>query len=357
MHCPALALLVLDVALSLVACSNDLDALYRRPLPPLPFVPDAERIDKCRACAEANCTPERDACIADAACTALLQCRGICSDPDCLARCGEKTYADRDRFARPDNEIFAAYETCLSERECRSECGWSKNWDCVNGYDWSVEQPTHVPLELELHPFGAVMEAQVSACSECSADECDVIDRTQTDAWGQAVIDVGGVGSTGCSMSFLEMDFGEAQTATLYAGGPQPSSPFQREARWAFDFGQPNQFSGDPRFGDTADPTFTFVLLGAVDCLGVAALGVSFEIEGDYPSAVRFYFTGTVPSADATETTDADIPIGGFVGRPAGDFSVRAKFAGKRVGSRDGVRVREGGQTVVIMFPDTTGGT
>jgi hypothetical protein len=75
------------LAVALCACSNDPKALYADApaLPLLPFLPDEDRIDDCEACAREQCNAERDACIADPDCADLLDCRGKCNNPACLA--------------------------------------------------------------------------------------------------------------------------------------------------------------------------------------------------------------------------------------------------------------------------------
>lgn len=80
------------------ACAYDRDALYEpaagHALPLLPFKPDLERRDACTACATERCTAQREACLADTECVELLDCRGDCSDPACLSRCGSRAFYD-----------------------------------------------------------------------------------------------------------------------------------------------------------------------------------------------------------------------------------------------------------------------
>src|SRR5258705_11081713 len=60
--------------------------------PLLPALPDLEGVEgsrrsNCEACAKDACGNERDACLRSDLCKHMLDCQGVCSDPNCLTRC------------------------------------------------------------------------------------------------------------------------------------------------------------------------------------------------------------------------------------------------------------------------------
>jgi hypothetical protein len=344
------AFLCFVLAGALGACSNDPQALYADPssaLPLVPFLPDDERIEECKACAREKCSAERAACVADRACAGLLDCRGDCDDPACLAGCSEWAHWDPDRVGFPQNEIFDAFERCVALRACGGECGWGKNWGCGGEYSWPApEDPSHLPYELEVHSAndGAGHVAKVLACPliVCTGP----IDEAESDGWGQVELDVGAISK----LEFLRLDFGET-TVDLYG------APVFRRTRAVFR--APTRLVPElvslvlPNALEFADPASTILGLQALDCTGTPASGVSFELVG-VPDARSFYISGAfgAPSITATQTDDSG--RGGFIGLAEGTLGVRVLGPGDEpLASRD-VQVTAGQVTAVLLFPGLT---
>ena len=371
------------LVLACSACSNDIDALFSAgPLPPTPWIPDAKYYAGCAQCARENCSAERDACVADPECAKLLACYGTCSDPACLSKCGPKDGWDQARqqeqgdvsnFGAP--AAFPAYEACVAKDKCGGECNWGKNWDCVGNYDWPPPED-HIPIEFEANTGPGV---QVRVCGTTYPDDCELLAEGQGDGWGGPILDIHHTVDTIIDYFELDVlgreDFEPIKKATLFLGEPVPHSPISRAFQLSFGLPGPRALMVtnpllpellDLVAGDsTGALATTLVYLMAVDCLAVPARGVHFEVVDSPPTAVPFYSLpmGQVSSV-ATETADPDAAgynkgdVGGFIGLPAGFHSVRARLgvSNRRVGSRDGVRVRDREETFVIMFPDTTEG-
>lgn len=346
----ALALLVCGT----VACAYDRDVLYEvaagRASPLLPFVPDAERIDACAACAEQSCASEREACVADPTCAALLDCRRRCSDPACLAKCGERTHWDLERVGFPQDVLFDTYERCVSLLACGGACGWGKNWGCRGRYSWpEAEGPGDLPLALEVRLSDNVGHvARVAACGDhlCSI----VLDEGESDAWGQVELDVGALSR----LEFLRIDFGDAKV-DFYTLPVFRATTIHLAASAQF-VPESAAFLG-PDALEFADPKGAIIAVLTLDCAGAPAPAVQFELIGEAPDKRAFYAAGSgnYPFFTATETSSSG--RGGFVGVPDGTFGLRARsLTGERLASRDTLPAAAGTWTIIGLFPDVTVG-
>lgn len=83
------------------------------------------------------------------------------------------------------------------------------------------------------------------------------------------------------------------------------------------------------------------VLLSALDCMQVGAVGISFESSDADEQSKTFYAVMSLPSATATETASGG--FGGFLNAPAGNF----RIDGKRVS--DGRKI---GEVAVLVRPE-----
>jgi hypothetical protein len=120
------ALPALALAFALAACSNDLESLYRPTTPALPSLPDPDRVAECEACAVEHCAEVRNRCLEIEACSALLTCRGACSDPTCTQRC----VADH-HYSPSYDDLWA----CVLQDSCAEACGSGENFACVDRYE------------------------------------------------------------------------------------------------------------------------------------------------------------------------------------------------------------------------------
>lgn len=85
--------------------------------------------------------------------------------------------------------------------------------------------------------------------------------------------------------------------------------------------------------GAVQDPDRGVVLLGARDCTGAPAPGVTFTVSGSDPAAVPFYSEQGLPSGTAQQTDSAG--YGGLLNAPAGSvtFTATVVETGQRIGS------------------------
>lgn len=85
--------------------------------------------------------------------------------------------------------------------------------------------------------------------------------------------------------------------------------------------------------GAVQEPDRGVVLLGARDCMGAPAPGVTFDVSGSDPGAVTFYSKQGLPSGDAVQTDSAG--YGGLLNAAAGSVTFTATLAetGQRIGS------------------------
>ncbi|HEV8548887.1 MAG TPA: hypothetical protein VGQ57_07665 [Polyangiaceae bacterium] len=85
--------------------------------------------------------------------------------------------------------------------------------------------------------------------------------------------------------------------------------------------------------GATQEPDRGVVLLGARDCTGAPAAGITFAVSGSDPAAIPFYSEQGLPSGTAQQTDSAG--YGGLLNAAAGSVTFTATQAetGRRLGS------------------------
>ena len=165
---------VLLFGLWLAACSNDLDALYGdgvvkdggapaaavKPLPLLPALPDPENVAECTACAKQECAQEREDCLKDDDCRAMLACKGkaFCSNPACQQDCD----------ALPHSAWFQDLWKCVFNDPCAGPCRSGENFACAGHYTWPVADRSKrsFPVTIHFRPeLGVLVGVSVYICS------------------------------------------------------------------------------------------------------------------------------------------------------------------------------------------------
>jgi hypothetical protein len=308
--------------------------------PFLPFVPAPQYLDACTSCAADKCMTEHQACLDDASCKAMLRCRGACSNPVCIARCGSFDlidYADsRDAIAGrrgAENANFADYHRCVSWYGCRAECGAGLNWDCTARYPWP-NYPEHNPLSLQLELLDEVGNG-ASASVTAYIGQGAITQPAHTAGWGQTELKIP---SSASGPAFLQVESDPDALDELrmldYSG------PFFRDTRLSrtvFPVGHPIF----PQSG------FAGVLVVATDCLGFTASGITFELDGT--SSRADYNFGDVSNVENTNKTG----MGLFKDVSAnGTITVRAR-KDEVIVAQQRVELRENWLTSVVLRPLT----
>ncbi|MFI5307315.1 MAG: hypothetical protein ACHQ53_08185, partial [Polyangiales bacterium] len=179
---------------ALCACSNDLNALYARSgtdaggrgeIPPLPALPDTKKRADCETCAKNECAMQRASCLEDDGCTAMLACKGKCSDPACLEACD---------VANAFSIWYRDYQSCVlapAEHggQCSGECGVGENWGCLGQYAFRATSNKRYEVEINfvgnagpdepsrIALFPPLAGATVRACGGATLAACGVTDN------------------------------------------------------------------------------------------------------------------------------------------------------------------------------------
>ena len=299
------------VLCAVAACSNDSAALYAREgdagaapvaLPLLPKTPDARVLKACRVCAASECKDARTSCLKDDACTALLRCKGECSDPACLEHCE----IGNDRSAWYDD-----YSACVFETTCSAACAQGQSFGCLGRYDVRSSQAGSYDVTWHFtsrtdpedparssYSLGPTLQgAKVRACAPTSTD-CSAAGSAQgiatVGAYSRATMTLQGAPFRG----YLEVTGGAYDEQSLVYGWAI-SGPGWREV----GFVGRAYFLGDPGGLDFKAPNHANLLLAANDCLDEPAPGLHFLLSGQPIEEIAY--------AHVDSTFDANGPTSG----------------------------------------------
>lgn len=247
----------------------------RSELPPLPFVPDAAFVKMCGACARVSCSAERAACEADATCRALLRCRGACSNPACLARCGSYEFRDDDAFIATGNfggeqsPLLTKYVTCVGIDECASECNAGRNWECTDdpSYRWPTDadrrdlEAPRLRIEVVNYLTANGVPARVSAIQ--GDGPSGIVDRQQSDLWGQAELQLNPTTVFAGYLEVLSAERGGVRTLIFGA-------PIFRPTQW--------RTFAMPATKTLSEPGRATLVISIHDCVEFKAPRIGFEL-------------------------------------------------------------------------------
>jgi hypothetical protein len=316
--------------------------------PLLPFVPAEEFEDSCTSCVADACSERADACLADAACRAILTCRAGCKDPACQACCGSFTRFGRDLStdlnappAAEESLLFRSHELCVSS--CRIKCGAGLNWECVGKptYRWPSERRgTELRVQLELRVQGsfASLPAEVEAYSENDVP----LARGQTGGWGKIELDLTHRSAFRGYFLITPQAAGYAKTI-VYPGvlarnsrGNALIAPIDEEARYTPDAGRAT------------------AIFGAVDCLGYPAIGVRFELDG---LASETWYAGLDVKLQRNAVATGESGVGGVLPLEPQEspVAVVATYDGRPI-AHTTFLLRSGYVSEVGLFPLSIGG-
>lgn len=324
-------------------CSADLEALYADEdalIALLPARPDDEVAAACGMCAKENCEQERLDCEQDELCSELLACKAPCDNPACLFEC-EAEHAARGEHNNyhtctvdyrcsgdPDcvkecadehqaSKTYDAYRDCVFEEQCRGECATGENWQCLENYSWTpddpgVDGPPRLTVSVKdndslLKPNPGAGGVRVYAC--LVSDLCASGRGVVTNASGIAILEDLPLDEDGAFRGYLQFTRDESADDGI-AEIHDLGRPVYRELTME-EVVMPLSLHLDIIKGRTnveATRDAGQISASVYDCLNAPAPGITFSIPSDR-GGTRFYSN---PSSWTVAKETDETGMGGF---------------------------------------------
>lgn len=241
----------------------------------------------CDDCIRSSCCDVATSCVNDAGCAGTFGCIASCSGPpDCVADCligPERTAA------------VAAFETCIT-KTCNAECKIGRDWSCVQHYAWkpAASEDKTIRYDLTVKNFLSQVAAPGVSVAVC---------QSLGDCAAKAVTDASGVAS-------LEIDVAKDTSWTGYlklSGAGYRTMLVKWSKPLAWDESALTFIVTDSEFAllttqfkVPVDPTKAMLIATALDCKGINAPDIRFELNPKDPGILTSYFQSA--GSDPTKT-------------------------------------------------------
>lgn len=339
--------LALATSLALAGCGSLISAsdyatqgpshAYRDPADILPA--------SCRPCLEQYCSPEIEACAADAECEAASRCLYGEVNP---ARGNECAAAHPSAMPVAASLGNCAISAC---GECREEAAWA----CVGDYAWPLPVNETEVFEDTLVDFVTgkpLGDVTVRACDRRDPECLEPFDEQTSDPSGKVTLTLPMLKKTG----FGSGEDGFDGFRWLTGPGLRPTYRYANlpavqggAGVYAVANAATTQALAQAT-GIVVDPTRAVIVAEIKDCYSIHAAGVRFEADATDAASTPYYLVTGVPNTTQTETTANG--IGGWVNVPPGQATIVAREANTgRELARSIVSTHAGATTVLVMLP------
>lgn len=241
----------------------------------------------CDACVQTSCCDLAVACAGDQNCAKVYACIAGCStSPDCTAQCLQGPLRD---------DAVIAFQNCV-QGACYDACKIGQDWECVSKASWGPP-PTKPNLLLDFKVVDFLSRKVVpnAIVKPCSAYLGTCSESATTDATGVAklVIPVDEFANWSGYFRIQADGFREQLTGS--------TKPLNRDDfTTAYMVKEADLAILLATLNTTLDDDKALVFATALDCNGLNAPGIRFELSSKDPGILPTYFPG--PGGDSTKT-------------------------------------------------------